>query len=188
MARLIKKPKVFKTVPIVTYKKQEDGSVKETIGAENQYYKKANGRIGMMTISKEASLTVQGDHDLAEIHSIISRHTANEIFNNFVHDVDNDGVIDVADIPNYFEGLTNVRKAEEQFARLPSRIRKEFGNNCHKFVDFCTDPKNMDRMVELGLAVPREEPPAPPQTAQTVSGETKQTKTTPDSKQDKKEA
>jgi hypothetical protein len=42
--------------------------------------------------------------------------------------------------------------------QLPSDIRAKFDNDPGEFFEFCTDPKNADEMVQLGL---REAPPSP---------------------------
>lgn len=56
--------------------------------------------------------------------------------------------------PNqYTEALNVIAKARSDFEALPSHIRQEFDNNPEKLFAFCSDEKNYDRAVELGLAV-----------------------------------
>lgn len=53
---------------------------------------------------------------------------------------------------DFREALERVQLAEEQFSALSAEVRKEFGNDPGAFLDFATDPRNMDRMVKMGLA------------------------------------
>ena len=45
-----------------------------------------------------------------------------------------------------------VREANESFAEIPSHIREQFNNNAGLFFEFATDPKNSEKMIEMGLA------------------------------------
>nr|QJB20187.1 MAG: internal scaffolding protein [Microvirus sp.] len=58
---------------------------------------------------------------------------------------------DVSEVPDFAAALESVRKAEDMFMSLPAKIRKEFGNDAGAYVEFCSDPANRDRMVELGI-------------------------------------
>jgi len=51
-------------------------------------------------------------------------------------------------------------KGREAFESLPSKIRKEFGNDPARFLDFVQEPENGPALVKMGLAVA---PPAPPE-------------------------
>lgn len=59
---------------------------------------------------------------------------------------------DVSEVPDFDLALETVRKAEDMFMSLPAKIRKEFGNDAAAYVQFCSDPANHDRMVDLGIA------------------------------------
>ena len=52
---------------------------------------------------------------------------------------------------DYQEALNTVIAAENMFMDLPSAVRKKFDNNPKLFLDFVTDEKNKDEMMELGL-------------------------------------
>lgn len=68
---------------------------------------------------------------------------------------------DFHEIYDYHTAANVVRQAEEAFAAMPADVRTEFGNDPGRFMDFVHNPKNMDRAVELGLAVKKEVPPPP---------------------------
>lgn len=77
---------------------------------------------------------------------------------------------DFTNVPNdYHEAMNAVLNAQEMFMTLPSSVRKQFDNDPGQFLDFATDPKNADKMVEMGLAhapleVIENPPPAPAET------------------------
>lgn len=66
-----------------------------------------------------------------------------------------------------FEGIFDfrtamdcVRAAEAAFMAVPAEVRKRFGNDPQEFVAFCSDEKNHDELVKLGLAKARPDPDA----------------------------
>lgn len=74
---------------------------------------------------------------------------------------------------NYQEAMNSVINAQEMFMTLPSSIRRQFDNDPGQFLDFATDPKNADQMVEMGLASqPLEVIETPPPAAPEASPET----------------
>lgn len=84
---------------------------------------------------------------------------------------------DFSEVPSYLESLNIVHKAQEQFSGLPARIRREFDNNPAKFLEFCHDPKNGQKLVEMGLAVKNggvelEEPEKSPSKGKRIQKET----------------
>lgn len=83
---------------------------------------------------------------------------------------------DFSDVQDYHSSLNQVIAADEMFMTLPAGVRKEFDNDPGKFLDFVGDPKNEDRMVELGLAhrrVPESTPVKDAEKAPSVSDEAK---------------
>jgi len=59
---------------------------------------------------------------------------------------------DFTKVTDYQEALNTVLFAKEQFLALPSQVRERFGNDPSLFLEFATEPANMESMVELGLA------------------------------------
>lgn len=66
---------------------------------------------------------------------------------------------------DYRESLEVLKRAQEAFGSLPSKIRYRFHNDPGEFLEFMSNPANLDEAVELGLAVKRPAPvteaPAP---------------------------
>ena len=54
------------------------------------------------------------------------------------------------------EMLDFIGHAQEQFDGLPAGVRKRFGNDAREFVDFCSDPGNIEELASMGLATIRE--------------------------------
>ena len=44
-------------------------------------------------------------------------------------------------------------QADQAFMELPADVRLRFNNDAGSFVDFASDPDNLDEMRELGLAI-----------------------------------
>lgn len=63
------------------------------------------------------------------------------------------------------EALHLVDKAQTMFDALPAKVRKKFENDPAQFLEFVQDERNHAEMVEMGLAKPIDEPPAPPPSA-----------------------
>lgn len=63
---------------------------------------------------------------------------------------------------DYHSAMELVRKADEMFSSVPASIRKKFGNDAAAFLEFVTNPENVEEMRKLGVAkpevVPRKDP------------------------------
>lgn len=64
---------------------------------------------------------------------------------------------DFTEVPDYQAAMNIVNEAQGLFMSLSADIRKEFDNDPAKFLAFCNDPENGDRLIEMGLR----EKPAP---------------------------
>ncbi|QCQ84955.1 internal scaffolding protein [Blackfly microvirus SF02] len=63
-----------------------------------------------------------------------------------------------------FQSAMNLMvQADRAFMQMPADVRKRFGNDPAEFVNFASDPKNLEEARKLGLALPHvpvvEEPP-----------------------------
>lgn len=61
---------------------------------------------------------------------------------------------DFSAVPDYQEALNIVRHAGEQFGALDVNVRNRFENNPEKFLEFATNPANMEEMGRMGLLKP----------------------------------
>lgn len=64
-------------------------------------------------------------------------------------------------LPRYedFEGIFDFQtaqnalvSAQRAFMTVPATIRRRFGNDPHEFVQFCSDPANIEELRKMGLA------------------------------------
>lgn len=103
----------------------------------------------------QASLTKQSFGYETDINNIVKRGVQSALPPN-----NNQPIFGSTFKPNqYTEALNVVAKAKSDFEALPSHIRQEFDNNPEKLLKFCSDEKNYDRAVELGLAVKKIDTP-----------------------------
>lgn len=61
-------------------------------------------------------------------------------------------------VSDYASAIEAVRSAEASFMAMPADVRKRFGDDPQAFVEFCSDAKNAEEALKLGLLV---EVPAP---------------------------
>lgn len=82
---------------------------------------------------------------------------------------------DFTRVPDFHTMQVTVRKVNEEFIRLPAKLRDRFGNSPEAFLSFLQDPANLKEAVGLGLLpvelLPVEVPNAPdPVPASPVGG------------------
>jgi phage internal scaffolding protein len=104
-------------------------------------------RVGFETTGE--SLTQQSHAAAADVRNIIKQYDRTGLIANVNRGIAQYG--DYSEINEYAEALNMVREADESFATLPSEIRQQFSNNAGVFYEFATDPKNKQKMIELGL-------------------------------------
>lgn len=104
-------------------------------------------------LCEEPSLAQQQFKDDADINVLLERFKVTGVIPQGVR------------IPTYgdFTGVTDYQsaanamlKAEQSFMALDAKVRSQFENSPQKFLEFCSDPKNIDKLREMGLAVPAE--------------------------------
>lgn len=69
---------------------------------------------------------------------------------------------DFTEIPDDLLGVLRMMdEAQEAFMQLPAKVRLEFGNNAAEFVEFATQPSNLEQMRAWGLSPPAPAAPTP---------------------------
>jgi len=106
----------------------------------------------------EPSLTVQSELAATDINNIVEKHTKTGLLPVMTQ---SPVFGDVSSAPTYQESLNVVIEAQKLFMGLDAKIRKEFDNDPAQFLAFVDDPKNADRLIEMGLREAPEPPPAP---------------------------
>lgn len=121
------------------------------------------------------TLTRQEFADECDINSIMARYEGHVIGGPGNLAPQEPRYFDYAAAPQtLLEFLTFMQEADAQFMSLPAQVRREFDNDPKLFVDFASDPENLDQMRTWGLAPPAKPPepakPAEPATASPGAG------------------
>lgn len=72
--------------------------------------------------------------------------------------------IDYEGVFDFQSAMNTMMAAEKSFMELPAKLRANFNNSPQEYLEFCTNPANVDEMHKLGLLRPdykKPEPPAP---------------------------
>lgn len=103
--------------------------------------------------TSEEKVTKESFTDQCDINKIIERiaRTGERI------DSTQKQYMDVSNIPDYSSALSIVLNAQAQFMSLDASVRNRFQNNPAQFLQFASDAKNLDALVDMGLATKREE-------------------------------
>lgn len=59
-------------------------------------------------------------------------------------------------VSTFKEAMDALALANEAFDRMPAEVRSRFGNDPERFVDFCSDDRNLPEARKLGLVPPEE--------------------------------
>lgn len=102
------------------------------------------------------SLTQQHFAPETDIKTIIKKHDRTGIISHVARGVARYG--DYSEVNEYREALDMVNSANASFMELPAQLRAMFENNAGAFFEFATNPKNDEKMVQMGL---KEAPPSP---------------------------
>lgn len=114
------------------------------------------------------SLTQQHFAQEADIKTIIKKHDRTGIISHVARGVAQYG--DYSEVNEYREALDKVNTATANFMALPSELRAMFDNDAGAFFEFATNPKNDEKMIQLGL---KEAPPSPEPEAVSAKAEAK---------------
>lgn len=103
------------------------------------------------TVVEGDSLALQSAKDECDINVIVKRFGLTGVLpQGFRMPVYGDFV----DVPDTYQGaLEIVRTADEAFMRVPPQIRARFNNDPGEFMDFCSDPSNIEELKKMGLAI-----------------------------------
>ena len=99
----------------------------------------------------ETTRTKQAFKDECDINNILKRYEKTGVLPDLIKSNPKYG--DFSSALTYQESLNTVLHAQEQFEALGSRVRERFNNDPVKFLEFTSDPSNIEEMVKLGLAV-----------------------------------
>lgn len=106
-----------------------------------------------LSCKDDPGMTKQNHKDECDINLIIKKHDTQGVITHLTKMEAVYGDLTALD----FENAANlVANAKSMFESLPSHARKEFRNDPGLFLDFCDNPANADKLVEMGLATRKE--------------------------------
>lgn len=110
-------------------------------------------------VFEKPSRTVQSEAEMCDLNRIMDRYALPEAFA-FARSVPETREAmygDFSTLEDYQTSIAVVRKAEEDFANMPSNIRAYFDNNPANMLQFLQEPeKNYEEGVRLGLFAPKD--------------------------------
>lgn len=126
--------------------------VPELSEATNDFFK-AN-RSAAFTISDWGpSLTRQEFADECDINSLMERYETPQALLAARGVPPEANYADLTVLPeNYQEALNQLNAAQASFMTLPAKVRREFDNDPALFVEFASNPDNLDQLRDWGLA------------------------------------
>ena len=99
---------------------------------------------------EDKSLTHQSFKEECDINTILDRFgITGELPENLEYSVNTD----FAETFDFQSAQNQLIEAKNSFMALPAKVRSRFDNDPGLFVDFCSDPNNVQEMIDLGLAV-----------------------------------
>lgn len=97
---------------------------------------------------KEPSMTKQSFAGECDVNNIMAKYVQTGI----PPELRSSGIYgDFSSLPDYQQAQNIMVQASEQFENLPSHIRERFQNDPEKMIEFCSDEKNRDELIKLGM-------------------------------------
>jgi len=132
---------------------------------ENPFRTAYGEKLKIQTNNNQPSMTKQSLKDDADVNKIIKRYNKTGVLPNMNKLESIYGQITSQDLQ---DALNKVDSSYEAFSEVPSDIRAQFGNDAGAFIDYATNPQNIDQMRQWKLAPPpipepiQESPPPEP--------------------------
>lgn len=126
------------------------------------------GRVRTPALVGARSLTQQNMLESTNINNIMDKYHRHGLIDHVSKHQGQYG--DFTIMPDFQTAMNKLNEAQAMFDTLPAATREIFDNDPGKFLDFATDPENLEEMREMGLAPPAKKPPEP-QKVQVVSQE-----------------
>lgn len=106
-------------------------------------------------VGVDEDLVQQHMRDECDVNVIMRRYQNTGVLTHVMEDA-NAIYGDFYDVPDYKSGVELMLAADNLFMELPSSVRDKFQNNAGEFLDFASNPDNIDEMREMGLAEPKQ--------------------------------
>lgn len=117
--------------------------------AQKIFKDEKTGKIRVVTVNDEPSMTVQSSKDECDINRIMEKY---EKTGAVTHLAKRSGIYgDFSELTDYQGMLDKVMFAQDAFMTLPAAVRTRFRNDPGALLEFLQDSKNRDEAVRLGL-------------------------------------
>ena len=103
-------------------------------------------------LCKDPSKAVQSEAEDADINTIVRRFG---LTGTMPQGLVAPTFADFDDVLDYHSAQLAIVDANNRFMSMPADVRAKFSNDAGIFVDFASDPANIDVLREFGLAVPK---------------------------------
>lgn len=110
------------------------------------------------TLNEDADMAVQSEKDSCDINVIVRRFG---VTGQLPQNVAVPRYEDFDSVFDFRTAMNAVVAAKESFGELAAEVRERFSNDPQRFLEFCSDPSNVDEMIKFGLAVKRDVVPDP---------------------------
>lgn len=101
------------------------------------------------TIIEGESRAKQSMKDECDINGIVERYARSGLVTHLAKGQPR--YLDVSEMTDYRAALDQVERVGEFFAGLPAKLRSRFHNDPAAFLDFMSDPENVEEIRDLGL-------------------------------------
>lgn len=115
------------------------------------------------TVNSLPSLTVQSERANSEILHILAKYEATGILTH-LRNVDLE-FRDVSEFEDFADLMRQSKVAEQEFMKLPSKLREVFQHDVHVWLDYAHEPERLEelrpQLEKLGIMEPRAPTPTP---------------------------
>jgi phage internal scaffolding protein len=116
-------------------------------------FRTAYGQKLRVAIATGDGLTEQNHKDETDINNIVRKYNKTGLIDHLNQFEKQYGDMTGYD---YQDAMNTVAAANTMFEGLPSSIRNQFDNDPAKFINFVDDQANADKLIDMGLAKPKE--------------------------------
>lgn len=126
--------------------------------SEEQLDARGRPRSLYQTINEGPELTVQSDHDKADIRKILKKYREVGIVDNL--NATQAQFQDITAFTDYADVMRTAKQAEMEFMKLPSKVREVFNHDVATWLDTAHDQEKRASLAETG-EIKSVEQPAP---------------------------
>jgi len=127
---------------------------------EPQLDARGRPRAQYQTINDGPELTVQSDAGQADIKQILKRWKNVGIVDHLA--ITEASFKDVSEFSDYADVMRTAQTANEEFMKMPSKVREIFGHDVANWLDTAHDPEKLSQLIAEGKVGPDQEPAVPP--------------------------